>query len=286
MTRTDTKLIARIEAHLLEKLATVVAPAVLPDVTGIHQMRVGSRRLRVALRCFACLFPETELRQVQRQLRRTTRTLGKLRTIDVNLRQLRRAAQQLPAHSAAVQRKLTGEWIAERTRQATELRDLLQTFATSHFAERIRALVLKPRAVSERQLLLATREFIAKRRRAARRRYKQGTDYHKLRIAVKRYRYAMETAAAVFRLEPAERVRAVEAVQDLLGDWHDREVMVEALRNCRRRWRKDENPLAARLDGVLAFFETEQEAALARCEKFLQKDRIWLKKVKLELPHD
>jgi CHAD domain-containing protein len=280
------RIIARIENHLQAKVAALFAPATKSGIEVIHQMRVGSRRLRVALRCFDGLFPEQELKQVQRQLRRTTRTLGKLRTLDVNLLQLRRAAKHLPANTVAVQRKLTGELLAERTQRAEELRVLRQTFATSHFEERIRALVLKPRALSDRQLLNAARKFIAKRRRVARRRFQHGTNHHKLRISVKRYRYALETGAAVFQVRPLERLRAVEALQDCLGDWHDREVLVDFLRSCRRRWTKDENPLADRLEAVVAFFEAEREAAATKCKQFLHDDRTWLKKVKLELPHD
>lgn len=281
-----TRSITRIEAHLQEKLTALFAPSAKQGVEAIHQMRVGSRRLRVALRCFASLFPEMELKQVQRQLRRTTRTLGKIRTLDVNLQALRKAAKRLPVNSAAVQRKLTGELLAERTRHSEELRELQRTFVTSHFEERIRALVLKPRPLTDRVLSSVAREFIAKRRRVARRRFKQGANRHKLRIAVKRYRYALETGAAVFHVRPIESIRAIEALQDCLGDSHDLEVLVDYLRGCRRRWTKDENPLAGRLDAVLAFFETEHEAAVAKCEKFLHEDRTWLKKVKLEFPHD
>jgi CHAD domain-containing protein len=289
MTRTTIstmRLLPRVEAHLQEKLHALFAPAGNTGIVALHDMRVASRRLRVALRCFASLFPEQELKQVQRQLRRTTQTLGNIRALDVNLQLLRTAAKRLPASTAAVQRKLAGELLADRVREVHELGELQRTFATSHFEERIRALVLKPRLVLDRRLLEETHKFIAKRRRVVQRRFRKGADYHKLRIAAKRYRYALETGAAVFRVQPIERVRAVEALQDRLGEWHDLEVLLDFLRTCRRRWTKAENPLAGRLDAVLAFFETEHEAVFAKCQTLLNHGRTWLKKVRLELLHD
>ena len=286
----------RIEAHLQDKLRTMFAPARSAadgDAAATHEMRVATRRLRVSLRYFAALFPAGELRQVQRQLRRTTRILGEIRSLDVNLQLLRQSAKYLPAGTVAVQRKLTGQLLTARQQHVRDLRELVQTFATSHFEARIRTLVLKRRPLDAQRVLADTRDFIAKLRRQLRRRFKScrhdercGPAFHKLRVAAKRYRYAIETSMAVFRTSAAAQISAIKALQNCLGACHDLEVLLESLRNCRRQWAKADNPLASRLTNVLTFFQGEHEVAFADVQKFLREDHVWHKKVRILLPHD
>jgi CHAD domain-containing protein len=287
---------ARIEAHLQDKLQAMFLPAhaaVTGDIDAVHELRVATRRLRVGLRYFATLFPAAELRQVQRQLRRVTRTLGEIRTRDVNLQLLRRAAKHLPAGTVEVQRKLTGELRTARLQHLRELRELLQTFATSQFESHIRTLVLKPHLRDDQRVLADARDFIAKLRRQLRRRFKNclsaeqwGPAFHKLRVAAKRYRYAIETSQAVFRTAAAAQVRAIKALQNCLGACHDLEVLLEWLRDHRRQWAKADNPLASRLTNMLTFFQGQHEMAFAAVQQFLHEDRVWHKKVRLLLPHD
>jgi len=291
-----TTLAARIEAQLQDQLRAMFLPAraaATGNVVAVHDLRVATRRLRVSLRYFAALFPPSELRQIQRQLRRATRTLGAIRAHDVNLQLLRRAAKYLPVGTAAVQRKLTGEFLAARLEHVRDLRDLLQTFATSQFEAHIRALVLKPRRHDDRRVVADAQDFIAKLRRQLRRRFKNcrpaarcGPVFHKLRVTAKRYRYALETSGAVFRTRAATPVSALKELQNHLGACHDVEVLLDCLRASRRQWTKADNPLASRLTSVLTFFQGEHEVAFADVQKFLRDEHGWHKKVRLLLPHD
>ena len=285
---------ARIEAHLQNQLRAMFLPArgaPIGQADAVHKMRVATRRLRVSLRYFTELLPASELRQVQRQLRRATRTLGAIRSLDVNLQLLLQAAKHLPASSAAVQRKLTGELLAARLPHVNDLRELLQTFTTSHFETHVRTSVLKPRPRDDQRVLADAHDFITKLRRQLRRRFKHcrhddlcSPAIHKLRIAAKRYRYALETSAAVFRTSPEAQIKAIKALQNHLGVCHDHEVLLEFLRGCRRQWKKADNPLAERLTSVLAFFQGEHEVAFADVRQSLNEDQDWHKKVKPRLP--
>ena len=276
---------AQIEAHLQDKLRALFLPAraaAAGNADALHRMRVATRRLRVGLQYFETLFPDSEFRQVQRQLRRTTRTLGKIRTIDVNL-QLLREAKPL-----AVRRELTGELNVARRQHLDELHELVQTFATSRFEARIQALLADPRPFAGKRLVKeATITLETLRRDVRHRMRKAGADdaaLHKLRLALKRYRYALETSAAVFRVEAAARLRRIKALQDCLGASHDLEVLLEFLDGCRRRWVK--NALAGKLADVIKVFQNEHEQALDELQKLLRGKRGWLKKVKLQLPYD
>ena len=286
----------RIEAHLNEKVGEMFGPArgaASGQSVALHRMRVATRRLRVGLRYFSELFPADDLRQVQRQLRRATRALGVIRSVDVNLLLLRHAPRYLPAATTAVQRKLTGELVAGRQQAVGELRELFQTFATSQFEAHLRQLLLHPRPLADQRVLDDARDYLAKLRRQTRRRFKEcrrdeqcGPAFHKLRVAAKRYRYALETSLAVFQIEAGAQIKAIKTLQAHLGASHDLEELLEFLQACRRKWKKADNPLAGRLVPVLTFFQGEHEVAFAAAQKFLREDHVWHKKVKLRLPHD
>ena len=277
----STTLPAAIAAHLQDKLATLFVPAraaATGNADALHRMRVATRRLRVGLQFFAVLFPDNELRQVQRQLRRTTRILGKIRTIDTNHRLLRKARPE------AIRRKLTDELSVERRQHLVELRELVQTFATSQFEARIQALLANPRPLAGKLLVKEANAALGELRHNVQRRVRKCAAFHKLRIALKHYRYALETSAAVFQVDVTARLRAVKELQDGLGASHDLEVILEFLNDCRRRWEK--NALAGKLADVIKFFQYEHEQALDELRKLLRGNRGWLKKVKLQLSYD
>ncbi|MEI6084365.1 MAG: CHAD domain-containing protein [Verrucomicrobiota bacterium] len=274
----------RLEAHLLEKLASLFAAPGDLDTDSLHQTRVATRRLRVGLRFFAALYPEGELKQVRRQLRRLTGVLGEVRTMDVNIHLLRKAARRLPASTAAAQRKLVAGWLAARHTHLDALRDFRRALHTSHFQARIRQLILKPRPLDDKRLLKESNAALNQLRRELRRRYRkyrrqESLDvFHKLRLAAKRYRYALEICAAVFDTAATPRIRAVETLQDQTGICHDLEVLIDSL--------KVDKELAGAQDEMLAFFREEHAAQFERFEEFLSEERTWIKKVKLALPRD
>lgn len=282
---------ARIEAHLQDKLRSmfVFAPrvAATTDVEALHKMRVASRRLRVGLRYFENLFPEDELKQVKRQLRRVTKSLGKIRNIDRNTQLLRQSARRLPVTTVTLQRKLISQLVALRTAEVADLRGFLAALRTSHFEVRIQTLILKPHPRDDKRLVKEARAIVDKLRRDMRRRYRKcrndkepGPAFHKLRLAAKRYRYALETTEEVFLVNAAIRLRAVEQLQDRLGACQDMIELVKFLQESRRSLVKGDKSLAEPLENVIAFFAAAQDLAFERFQNFIKEDRPWLKKVK------
>jgi CHAD domain-containing protein len=282
---------ARIETHLQEKLRAMFtyAPrvAATTDVEALHKMRVASRRLRVGLRYFEDLFPPDELKQVQRQLRRLTKALGRIRNIDRNSQLMRQAAKRLPVSTCAVQRYLIGELVARRAAEVGGLSELLAALRTSHFEARIQMLILKPRPREDKRLVKDAKAVLDGLRRDVRRRYKKcrrdktpTPAFHKLRLAAKRYRYGIETSQEVFQINAATRLRAVEELQDHLGACQDMIELVKFQQESKRALVKIDKNLADPLQTVVAFFEAAEKLAFARFQKFLGEDRLWLKKVK------
>lgn len=284
---------AQIENYLLEKLAALFKPmeSVRRDDSGvktIHDMRVTSRRLRVGLRFFETLFARSELKRVQRQLRRLTRSLGGIRTLDVHILLMRRSKQRLPASARAAQSSLLQMLVVERAAKLVEFRELMDILRTSKLEARIRELIVTRNCrLGARRLTRDADDQLNRLRRAVRRRYKQyrrrqtPRTFHQLRIAAKRYRYGLELAQAVFQIGASDRIKAVEDLQDCMGDCHDIEEILIFLKEAQDRIAKRDKTLAGALKKMIRFYEDELEKRFSSFETLLAEKRPWMKKVKL-----
>jgi CHAD domain-containing protein len=257
----------RIEAYLLEKTRRVFGTGRAPCRPGgadsIHRMRVASRQLRVGLRLFGMLFPDDEQREIRRQLQRVTQALGKVRTLDVNLRLIRQAKL---AGSAPLIRRLS----AERAARADDAAKLLKELRADRFPARVRALMCDLRQpLSEAQLRAAAAERLRDLRRAVRRQFRRycakggSRPFHRLRIAIKKYRYALEASDAVFPGSARERIATLEKMQDLMGRCHDLEMVMDWLSGARGKIS------AQQAAPLLEFFTEKHERRFAKADKFL-----------------
>lgn len=70
------------------------------DIEALHDMRVGSRRLRAALAVFGKVFPRDEFRALDKQIGGITDALGAVRDLDVQIDYLRSVQTGLPANEA------------------------------------------------------------------------------------------------------------------------------------------------------------------------------------------
>ena len=70
------------------------------DIEALHDMRVGSRRLRAALSIFAKVFPKSEYQKLDKQVGDITDALGAVRDLDVQLDYLRGVRDALPENEA------------------------------------------------------------------------------------------------------------------------------------------------------------------------------------------
>ncbi len=106
------------------KAGTVHREPTPEEIEALHDMRVGSRRLRAALSVFGSLFPRDEFRTMERQVGDITDALGAVRDLDVHLDVLRRLQEKLPENEAYG----IGRLIARQTKQRDkERKKLLQT---------------------------------------------------------------------------------------------------------------------------------------------------------------
>ena len=206
------------------------------DPEGLHQMRVALRRMRSALTLFDGVLPMMQAGWLKKECQWITRTLGSARNWDVFLEDvlapleakrpgdeclaaLRKQCERARARNYGIARNAIRSprytalvlnfrrWLDDAPWRATEnatrreiLGAPLKAFADTVVERRCRKLVK-----SGRGLASATAE-----------------QRHKLRIAVKKMRYASEFFASLYRpKKSAAMIRELSRLQDTLGDLND-----------------------------------------------------------------
>ena len=210
------------------------------DSEGVHQMRVGLRRLRAAISVFSGLLADPQTERIKTALKWLTGELGRARDLDVyvtgNIKPLERT---LPPKRGLLdlQRDLERqrEEAFERARKAVEstryralVLDTLSWLEAGDWTSGGDELV---KARRERNVKDFAREEIARRAKKVMRRSRKlaeldGERRHKLRIAMKKLRYAIEFFESLFvarkeskRIGRFERLLA--ELQDSLGALND-----------------------------------------------------------------
>lgn len=241
-------------AHEVAALAaTWRAGEALPTPEGIHQLRVGARRLRVALRLFRRVLPSKHVAHFRKELRRLGRSLGEARDLDVYAESFKAYAQALPSvqrvdfrgyelylrrERAKARRRAAAAFSSPRT---TALFAALERFT----AEWPSASALRRRRASS--IREAARRSIRSSAARVRRRGKgldersRPAELHKLRIKTKRLRYEVEFFAAVYPQLEATAL-ACKSMQDLLGAHQDAYTATARLRSYAALLRKQGAP--------------------------------------------
>ena len=206
------------------------------DPEGVHQMRVALRRLDASLALYAPLIPRGQLEKLQRLIKSVAQTLGPARDWDVFIGDmLDPVASNMPNDPDL---KLL-RTIALRQRMAA-YRALRRTVRSQAYGEMWQDVVAwlterewRQQPVSEKsvQLMTDVRSFSgAVLDKAHRKLLKRGKGFavldtrerHKLRIRIKKVRYAAEFFRPLYREERSETyLRALRAMQEDLGRLND-----------------------------------------------------------------
>jgi inorganic triphosphatase YgiF len=225
------------------------------DPEGIHQMRVGLRRLRAAISLFSKLLSGAGTEKIKSELRWLTGELAPAREIDVFVKKNIEAA----THDALLRRG--GKAIKE---EFSDKRD--QAFARARKAvnsERFRKLLIDAlqwiesrRTIATDQASMPISRFAADvLQRRTRKVRKEGRDLdkmsplarHTLRIRVKKIRYAVEFFETLFPSKREKKQIArlsdhLKKIQDALGALNDfvahREMIVDAVLKASRQHRR------------------------------------------------
>jgi CHAD domain-containing protein len=240
------------------------------DARALHRTRVASRRLREVL-------PVLQLEasvavELARRLRKVTRRLGHARELDVLLlliddlqrsgrydrESLDRLAAMLTEKRDDARGRLTAKMPAgELNRLASKLEKVAAGLAKSdRAAAESRTAARTLRWAVDARVHRRASELRAAIERAGALHFPD--RLHAVRIALKKFRYAVELAGEL-REDPhiAAQLKTLKRNQDLLGRWHDRQVLIERVRHAQAALTPPSVSAWSRLDTVVTGLENE-----------------------------
>jgi len=242
------------------------------DPEGVHQLRVGVRRLRSLFSLFTGWLPAEPASWLREELRWLGRALGEARDLDVFLGECLEPLAAARADDPALKR-LCEEARAARSDAYADVRDALRS---RRFARLLLALgrFTTARAWREQKLTEASarlffpgadaaRPLLAKRWKRARKRAKvlrAGGEapvaaLHELRIECKKLRYASEFLAPLYGGKDARRfAKRLSRLQDGLGHLNDAATAERLCDALLARMGAEAGPAHQRAAGFLAGF--------------------------------
>ncbi len=234
------------------------------DVRAIHKARVASRRLRELLPVLQLEAGSCE--RILRELRRGTRELGKVRELDVT----GATVQELRAQSAAGDPAL-GQMLDQVQRARIEAHDRLVRKALVADLQRVARRIEKEAAALEqgaahdetRRWRWALDARVVRRARGLQKAIGYaGSVYlpdrlHAVRKSLKKLRYAVELAGQASGARASADIRGLSRGQELLGRLHDRQVVIDRIRQVQATFVPSDRHLVQQLDAVLAGLEDD-----------------------------
>jgi CHAD domain-containing protein len=265
----------------LKQVVDNVPALIKSDPEGVHQMRVGLRRLRAAMSLFAGLVRDPHTAGIKAELKWLTGELGPAREFEVLVNRVvapikrqrtnrdgvrsfidelarKRGAAVTRAQNAVQSKRFgvltldiaawlqVGHWITPQDDPVRDRRDLpITIFAAEQLTRRWRKLRKKRKALAQLN----------------------ARGRHKLRIQTKKLRYAVEFFATLFASKRAAKrlkrlLPVLERLQDGLGELND--IAVDKERLAAIGIRRGSKPNRAYAAGLLSEREdTRVEAAMA-----------------------
>ena len=233
----------RLEA-VWSELAAAVGDA--GDAESVHRLRVATRRTLAALDAFGDILPAKRAGWFARRLREVRRVAGDARDLDVLTGRLttRPAVHgDLQAKAAAARSRLVAMLARQRDMSREPIRELRDRLAAAGWEDRVEGLLARiPAGPSQPTFAKYARErfrpLVDRFFDKADHKLRDDDDVHRLRIAGKKLRYALEIFAPVF--PQRERVRcqdALERLQETLGEFTDHASAADRFRRLSREGR-------------------------------------------------
>jgi inorganic triphosphatase YgiF len=210
------------------------------DPEGVHQMRVGLRRLRAAMSLFGAILRDPETAAIKEEVKWLTKQLARARELEVLVTKVVAPVKRRGAHRAGLA-GISHDLAAQRAAAIERAKDAVQSARFRRFLiavaawletgqwsrsqdELIRDRADAPLATFASAQLARRWKKLRKKGKALRRLDPRGR--HKVRIQAKKLRYAGGFFAGVFPGKRASKRRKtflskLEELQDHLGDLND-----------------------------------------------------------------
>lgn len=230
----------------LKEMCDFSAPALdWEKIKGVHDMRVASRRLRSALRDFQPLLRGRKLERASVKLKRIADALGAVRDEDVAIKALKALMEEAPAAVAPGLKLFIEQRRAARDKARQELTNLIGEDALLKLqAEMVGALEdgIKPPRKRKGAEFDSGMSFRQTGGEIIRRSFKElenlsaslyrplkAKPLHRMRIAAKRTRYAIELFSACWGERVLQFAEEIALMQTSLGELHDCDVWIDGL---------------------------------------------------------
>jgi CHAD domain-containing protein len=208
------------------------------NVDGVHDMRVATKRLREAARVFRCAWGRKRSARYLEHLERLNDALGAGRELDVLAGQLRDLMARCEDLTEPLQ-PLLGH-IQEQRSAADGLLipalDEALPCLREDFGHLLQERPARLARVWEMRVGRLGRREVSRRAKAAFALEKAATapdapaELHRMRIAIKRVKYALEVFLPVLPQGAVEAYKPISDLQELMGLVHDTDVMTGVLR--------------------------------------------------------
>lgn len=205
--------------NIIDHLRLNIDEAKAGEVEGIHQLRVGIRRARAALRMYEPLLPPNKVKRFDKRLRHFGHVFGDARDWDVFL--LETVEDTWPEAATIRNRALA--------QQARHHQDVSATLRQPHFSNLLDRLSEWSHAVRlpDEKIGKVAPHLLDRMLRQVRRRDRKAHDtdvksLHRLRRSIKRLRYAVEFTGQMYSKKRVKRyTKLLKLAQDRLGAVND-----------------------------------------------------------------
>src|SRR5882672_6180045 len=243
----------------------------------IHRVRVTTRRLNSVIQLLKSHPDGKALDKTERDLKKLRRRLGRIRDIDVMVRLLRRYRTEYPETVGWLQSDLHKR--REKEKKAKQPKWFARFVEPGAGKDVVKAVVDCEETVRPLLARVIRAQFTDLCRRADSLMLTTGNggppDVHSVRIAGKRFRYALELAVAAGAPLEKRHQENLKHIQDVLGQWHDQAVLVQfAMKMAARKDLALVNPDLLR--EMLGFMQDIVGSSRRQIEEFIaawQRDR-------------
>jgi CHAD domain-containing protein len=223
--------LSKLARKRLERFVTLFAKALVSETPEtIHDLRVASRRLQQALRLALPRSKSGASRKLVRMLRKVRRAFGTCRNLDASIDLVQKKLEAATTASLRQSWDTVRLWLEQK--RATEIeegRAELRRYDVIDFIARVQARIENidqpPDGVGHlwersQDALTEWRDALVSAKEDP-----QVQRIHAFRIAGKRLRYRAESLAELGQSSVKPLVEGLKALQNDLGDWHDRSVL-------------------------------------------------------------
>lgn len=208
------------------------------DPEAIHDLRVSSRRLREGIAIFSGCFRKRQLAPIRKELKDLTAMLGAIRNTDEALLFFSPLAGNCDPGSSVTALNIVATLQERRGDEQRQLRRALKKIDPASLLGRIDHICSSPRIFNPSSAALfqpvatSILEAVAAREKTVVELLPEAlveenvTAQHRLRIAVKRFRYRTEFLAPIAKGDYRRVYSALKEYQEILGHMHDLDVFL------------------------------------------------------------